>query len=93
MTDRIGVTKSSPSTSFWLEADVLSYNPGGGYVTIRCYLRAANGPSGNSSSQYGGSGFQAGYVGTSEFGRHSGSPFLPPATRRTSSAGATARGT
>lgn len=77
MTDRIGVTKNSPNTSFWLEADVLSYHPDQGYVRIRCYLRAANGPSGSSGSQYNGAGAQVGYVGSGEFGRHSGNPFLP----------------
>jgi len=77
MTDRIGVTKSSPSTSFWLEADVVGYNPDGGYATIHCYLRAANGPSGNTSSRYLGAGNQVGYVQSGEFGRVSGNPFLP----------------
>jgi hypothetical protein len=76
MTDRIGVTKSSPSTSFYLEADVVSQNQAGNYSTVRCYLRAVN--AGNTSSYYGGSGVQAGSIdGIGEFGRHSASPFLP----------------
>lgn len=77
MTDRIGVAKSSPSTDFWLEADVVSYNAAGGFATLHCYLRAANGGGGTSGSQYNGAGFQAGYADNVEFGRVSGNPFLP----------------
>lgn len=77
MTDRIGVTKNSPNTSFWLEADVVSYNASGGYATVYLYLRAANGPSGTSGSQFNGAGNQVGYIQGAEFGRVSGNPFLP----------------
>lgn len=76
MTDRIGVTKSSPSTSFYLEADVVSQSQSGNYSTVRCYLRCVN--AGNTSSQFNNTGFQAGSIdGIGEFGRHSGNPFLP----------------
>lgn len=77
MTDRIGVSYSSPATSFWLEADVIGYNPDAGYTTVRCYLRAANGGNGSTASRYLGAGVQVGYIGGGEFGRVSGNPFLP----------------
>lgn len=74
MTDRIGVAKSSPSTNFYLEADLVGTS--GNSSIVRCYLRATN--AGNSSSFFGNAGFQAGAVdGIGEFGRHSGNPFLP----------------
>lgn len=74
MTDRIGVTKPSPSTSFWLEADVIGSS--GNSSIVRFYLRAAN--AGNSSSYFGNFGAQVGSIdGYGEFGRHQGQPFLP----------------
>lgn len=74
MTDRIGVQKSSPSTAFYLEADVVGTS--GNSSRVRCYLRCVN--AGNGSSQFNDSGFQAGSIdGFGEFGRHSGHPFLP----------------
>lgn len=75
MTDRITRTYSSPSTKFSLEADFLSAGSGGSWV--RCYLRANNGPSGNSSSYFGGFGRQVGYVNSNEFARVEANPFLP----------------
>lgn len=82
-TVRIASTQSSPSTSFYLEADVVETQPqpaGAGYGRwrIRFYLRANNGPSGSTASFYGGAGVQIGYRNGSEFRRHSAaSNFLP----------------
>lgn len=74
MTDRIAVGKSSPSTAFYLEADVIGTS--GNSSIVRCYLRCVN--TGNSSSGYFDSGYQAGSIdGIGEFGRVSGNPFLP----------------
>jgi hypothetical protein len=76
VTDRISSTRSSPSTTFVLEADVVESDMANNRSRVRCYLRCNN--AGNSSSYYGGSGYQAGSIdGVGEFGRHSGNPFLP----------------
>lgn len=78
MTDRIGVTRNSPNTSFWLEADMVSQNVAGNYSTLALYLRCANGPSGSTGSYAGGYGIQWGGIdGFGEFGQHNGNPFLP----------------
>jgi len=74
MTDRIAVSKTSPSVTFYLEADVYSYTPSGGYATLVCRLRASKG-TGSFFSDF---GIQAGVVnGVAEFGRHQADPFLP----------------
>lgn len=74
MTDRISVAKSSPYVTFVLAADVLGYNPGGGFATVRCYLRASKG----SGSYFNGSGAQIALIdGVGEAGRYSATPFLP----------------
>lgn len=78
MTDRIGVTKASPSTSFWLEADVVGQDVAGNFSRVHLYLRAANGPSGTGSSQFNAYGAQLAVIdGIGEIGRHEGNPFLP----------------
>lgn len=78
MTDRIVSTQSSPSTTFVVEGDLLSQSVAGNFSTVRCYLRAVNGPGGSTASGYSGAGFQAGtVVGVKEFGRRSATPFLP----------------
>lgn len=78
MTDRVSVAQSSPSTSFWLEGDVVEtdsdYGTNGRW-RVRLYLRARN--DGNTSSNYGGDGDQVGYINGTERIRHSGDPFLP----------------
>lgn len=77
MTDRIGVSYTSPATSFFLAADHISSDNVNGRWLVRFYLRAVNGPGGSTSSQYNGAGAQVGYYNGNEFGRHSGNPFLP----------------
>lgn len=73
-----GIVQNSPSTQFWLEADIIGQSISGNYSTVRCYLRAANGPSGNTTSQFNNFGAQIGFIdGIGEFGRHQGQPFLP----------------
>ncbi len=76
MTDQIAVSKTSPSTSFYLEADRISQDIAGNYTTIRCYLRCVNDGSTGSFSNF--SGQQIGSIdGIGTFGTHSGTPFLP----------------
>lgn len=76
MTDRIVVTKASPSTTFVLEADLISQSVAGNSSVVRCYLRAIN--AGNTTSQFLNAGVQSGAIdGLGEFGRHSAQPFLP----------------
>lgn len=81
-TVRITSNQSSPTTSFYQEADVVSTDASfgdHGRWRIRFYLRCVNG--GNTSSFYGGSGTQTGQrsLGAvwSTFDTHSGTPFLP----------------
>jgi Fibronectin type III domain len=78
MTDRIGVTKASPSTSFWLEADLISQNQAGNFSTVRLYMRAANGPSGSTGSGFFNAGSQSISI-DGIWGGHTRSqnPFLP----------------
>lgn len=76
-TNRISSKQVSPATTFYLDADVIQTDTANRRWKIRYYLRAINGPGGNSSSQYGGSGAQIGKGNNNEFGRHSGNPFLP----------------
>lgn len=73
MTDRIGVSKSSPTVSFWLEADVLSYNVDGGYATLVCYLRMGK----SAGSFYNNYGAIYGLVQSTGFGSYGANPFLP----------------
>lgn len=74
MTDRIGVSKSSPTVSFYLEADVLSYNVAGNYATLVCYLRSSK----STGSFYNNYGAIFGHVnGVGEFGSYGANPFLP----------------
>lgn len=76
MTDRISVSKTAPSTAFYLEADRISQSIEGNYTTVRCYLRCVNTGSTSSFSNF--AGDQIGSIdGIGEFGRHSGTPFLP----------------
>lgn len=76
-TNRIAAQYSSPATTFYLDADHIQSDEVNGRWLVRFYLRANNGPGGTTSSQYNGSGVQVGYYAGNEFGRHSGSPFLP----------------
>lgn len=78
-TVRISATKSSPATTFYLEADRYSQSVAGNYTTLRIYLRAINGPGGSTGSSFSGAGVQiAGVDGVdSNVGQHSANPFLP----------------
>lgn len=76
MTDRIGISKSSPSTAFYLEADRIGQNLAGNFTTVRLYLRAVN--TGSSGSFSNAAGQQIGSIdGIGIFGSHNGAPFLP----------------
>jgi hypothetical protein len=80
MTDRITSFQSGPSTTFYLEGDVVETDAdygSHGRWRVRFYLRAKNGPGGSTGSYYGGSGVQIGRRNGTEFGRKSGTPFLP----------------
>lgn len=72
-TVRISSAQSSPTVSFFLEADHINTDTVGQRWLVRFYLRASKG----GSSFYSGSGNQIGRYNGNEFGRHSGSPFLP----------------
>lgn len=72
-----GIVKASPSTQFWQEADWVRQDWGANFSVLGVWLRAANGPSGSGSSQYGGYGEQVTWWGGGELGRHAGTPFLP----------------
>lgn len=76
MTDRIAVAKSSPSTTFYLEADRIGQSIAGNYTTVRFYLRCVNNGGTGSFSSYAGNHIGS-IDGIGEFGRHSGTPFLP----------------
>lgn len=78
MTDRIGVAKSSPNVSFWLEADYVGMNVAGNYTIYHLYLRAANSGGATTGSQFLNYGAQIAVVdGIGELFRHQGQPFLP----------------
>lgn len=77
MTDRISATISGPATTFVVEGDLLSQSVAGNYSTVRCYLRANNGPGGTTGSNFGGAGVQEGHIdGVTKFGERTGEPFL-----------------
>ncbi len=79
MPDLISSFKASPSTTFVLGADRLTQNEDGNYTTVRCYIRAINGPGGSTGSAFYGPGTHEGVVdGVAVFGRQTGNPFLPP---------------
>jgi hypothetical protein len=77
MTDRVSYTNSSPSATFYLEADVVETDPdygsNGGW-RIRLYVRCV---SGGSSSFFNDSGWHAGRINGSEKLRTTRDPFLP----------------
>jgi len=78
MTDRIGVSKSGPATSFYLECDRVGQDINGNYTTLKFRLRNVSGPGATSGSNYAGQGWQRGSVdGSGQFGEHYGNPFLP----------------
>jgi hypothetical protein len=82
VTDRISSYHTLPATTFYLESDPIQVDAANNRTLVRNRLRAMNGPGGSTGSVYGGSGVQIGYIagpvmGWSEFGRHSGTPFLP----------------
>ncbi len=56
MTDRIAVPKSSPATTFYLEADVVSQSTAANQSVVRLYRRAMNGPGGSTGSFFGNNG-------------------------------------
>lgn len=71
---------SSPSSRFYWNADVVSQSQSSNQTVVKLQIRNYNGPSGNSGSNFGGSGEQvislAG-VGGSERKRSANSNFLP----------------
>lgn len=74
---RIGrVRKFSPDTEFWVDADWVRQDSGGNFSILGMWVKAGNGPGGNSGSNFLGEGYQNvhanGYVG--EVRRN---PFLP----------------
>jgi hypothetical protein len=71
-----GIVKASPSTQFWLEADWVASNSSANTSTLGVWLRAANGPSGSTASNFGGYGRQEGHANGYLF-EHNGNPFLP----------------
>lgn len=71
-----GIVKSGPSTQFWLEADWVRADWGGNYTVLGVWLRAANGPGGNSSSYFGNWGKQTAHA-NGYLAEHNGQPFLP----------------
>jgi len=77
MTDYIGVAKTSPSTSFYLEADRIDQSIAGNFTTVRFYLRCVN--TGNTSSFSSYTGQQIGSIdGIGTFATHGPvAPFLP----------------
>lgn len=77
MTDYIAVSKSSPGTTFFLEADRLGQSIAGNYTTVRLYLRCRN--DGNASSFSNFVGQHIGSIdGIGTFGVHGPvAPFLP----------------
>lgn len=77
-TVRIQSSQSSPATTFYLEADHIGTDAPNRRWLVRFYLRASNGPGGSTGSRYNGQGYQVGRYAGNEFGRHQGSPFLPP---------------
>ncbi len=72
-----GVVKGSPSTQFWLEADWVAQDQANNRSLLRVWLRAANGPSGTTGSNYGGFGKQVAHVNGAYMFEHNGNPFLP----------------
>jgi hypothetical protein len=76
-TVRIGpLQKSSPATSFWLEADWVAQS--GNSSCLRVWLRSANGPGGSTGSSFGGYGIQEAHADhKGRVGWHEGNPFLP----------------
>lgn len=77
-TVRISATRSSPSTKFEIEADVVETDSANNRSKVRVYMKAYNGPSGNSTSQFNNSGSQRWWSNT-EGARWHGpvAPFLP----------------
>ena len=75
-TTRITSSQSSPSVTFYLEADHVQTDTANRRWKIRAYLRMSKG----SGSFYAGSGVQIGRYNGIEFGRRSGTPFLPSGT-------------
>lgn len=75
MTDYILISRSTPTTDFYLECDRVGQSQSGNYTTLRMYLRCVN--RGNTTSQSNNAGFQAGQVdGVGEVLRYSATPFL-----------------
>lgn len=82
MTDIISVFRTSPSTTFTIEAELLLQDPNLNASAMRFWIRANNGPGGTTGSNYQGSGrqelsVQATNVPWRFMGQHAGTPFLP----------------
>lgn len=78
MTVRIDVVRSSPSTRFRVEADLIGQNIEGNYSIIRFYNQAYNGPSGSTGSVSYDAGYQQIHIDWVGFvDEHFGHPFLP----------------
>lgn len=75
-TVRITSSQSSPTVTFYLEADLVQTDTANRRWRVRFYLRMSKG----SGSFYSGAGNQIGRYNGNEFGRHSGNPFLPSGT-------------
>lgn len=76
MTDYILLSRSSPTTDFYLECDRNGQSGSGNYTTLRMYLRAVN--RGNTSSFSGDPGWQSANIdGIGEIFRYSANPFMP----------------
>lgn len=77
-TVRISAFRTSPSTTFEIEADVIGQEPGNNRSLVRVYMVARNGPGGSTSSQFNNSGLQRWWNNTGQSSQHGPvSPFLP----------------
>ncbi|UOW93315.1 minor tail protein [Microbacterium phage Yasuo] len=72
------VSKSSPATTFFMGADLLSQDENRNVSIVRCYIGADNGPGGSTGSYFADYGEQQGHMeNVVHFLTHSGKPFLP----------------
>lgn len=76
MTDRIVVNKSSPSTQFVMEADIISQDIVNNKSILRVYVRAVNTGNTSSNSTYPGAQYFS-VDGINPGSSHFGNPFLP----------------
>ncbi|AXC38254.1 minor tail protein [Microbacterium phage Noelani] len=72
------VSKSSPATTFFMGADLISQDENRNVSIVRCYIGADNGPGGSTGSYFADYGEQQGHMeNVVHFLTHSGKPFLP----------------